>query len=63
MGFNLQTRVFNGERFRLYNEYCDKSDAEQEANKLRSKGWNVRIHDGYELYGVYKRRSASGGKG
>lgn len=56
MPFNLQTRVFNGKRFRIFNEYRDKSVAEREANKLRSKGWNVKIHDGYELYGVYKRR-------
>jgi len=56
MAFLPKTRVFNGERYRLHDDYLKLNSADWEARKLRSKGWSVRIVKQLGLYGVYKRR-------
>lgn len=56
MGYLPKTRVFKGERFRLYNDYLKRGTAEWEAGKLRSKGWRTKVIRLLGLYGVYKRR-------
>lgn len=56
MSYLEKTRVFDGQRFRLHDDYLKHSTAEWEASKLRSKHWKVRIVKRLGLYGVYKRR-------
>jgi hypothetical protein len=56
MSYLPKTRTFNNKRFRLHGDYLTLSKAEWEANKLRSKGWKVRVIKLFGLYGVYKRR-------
>lgn len=56
MSFLPKTKVFNGERYRLHNDYLKLSEAEWQAGKLRSRGWRVRTVRQLGLYGVYKRR-------
>jgi len=51
-----KTRIFNGERYKLHDDYLKWDTAEWEAGKLRSKGWKVRMVRILGLYGVYKRR-------
>jgi len=56
MSYLPKTRIFNGKRYRLSNDYLKYDTAEWEASKLRSKSWKVRIVKQLGLYGVYKRR-------
>lgn len=56
MAFLPRTKLFDGKRYRLFNDYLKLDTAEWEASKLRSKGWNVRIVKQLGLWGVYKRR-------
>lgn len=51
-----KTKVFDGQRYRFYNDYLKKDNAEWEASKLRSRGWRTRITKLLGLYGVYRRR-------
>ena len=56
MAYLPKTRIYDGKRYRLYNDYLKLDTAEWEAGKLRSRGWKVRITKILGLYGVYKRR-------
>lgn len=56
MSYLPKFKVFDGERFRLHGDYLKHGTAVWEGDKLRSKGWRVRIVRILGLYGVYKRR-------
>jgi len=56
MAFLPKTRIFNGKRYRLHDDYLKRDTAEWEAGKLQSKDWKVQIVKQLGLYGVYKRR-------
>jgi len=51
-----KTKVFDGEQYRLHNDYLKKSTADWQASKLRSKNWRVRVVKLVGLWGVYKKR-------
>jgi len=56
MTYLPKARKFNGEVYRLHDDYLKSSMADWQASKLRSKGWNARVVKAFGLYGVYKRR-------
>ena len=56
MGYLPKTRIIDGKRYRLYDDYLKKGTADWEASKLRSKDWDVRVVKLLGLYGVYRRR-------
>ncbi len=56
MAYLPKMKIFSGKRYRLHDDYLKQSTANWEADKLRSKGWNVRIIRLLSLFGVYKRR-------
>lgn len=57
MSYLPKTKIFNGQRYKLHNDYLRQGDAEWAAAKLRSGNWRVRVVRMLGLYGVYKRRT------
>jgi len=57
MSYLPRTRVVDGKRYSLHNDYLKREQAEWDANKLRNKGWTTRMFKILGLYAIYKRRS------
>jgi len=58
-----ETKIFNGKRYDLNCTRLYRMRADAKAESLRSKGFTVRIHEGwttgsrpYPAYGIYTRK-------
>lgn len=51
-----KTMMFGKDRFSLSGEYLNKTTADWEVGKLRSRKWRTHIVRSLGLYGVYKHR-------
>jgi hypothetical protein len=56
MSYLPRTRVIEGKRYSLHDDYLKRDDAKWNATKLKGKGYRVRTIRLMGLYGLYKRK-------
>lgn len=52
-------RKFGGKRFKERGDFSNLKLAHRRQNKLKKKGFNVRIHKGFKRYHVYARKKGT----